>query len=86
MLQNAGVQKKYRELDMYGPYVYRDDMARIMVDAFSDKFTEYAYLYGNNIEMYTFLLKKLDTMSTEKQERYVEKLIKRLEKLDHETM
>lgn len=72
ILRNAGIDEDYRELDSYGQYVYRDDMANIVVDAFDRKFKDWKYLYGNNVEIYKFLLKKLQNMDVNKQRSYVQ--------------
>ena len=86
ILNNAGVDIDVRRLDEYGKYVYRDEMANIVVNAFPEKFPGYAYLYGNNIEIYKFLLRRLDRMNVAKQERYVERLIEKLAPFDHQLM
>ena len=86
MLYNADLQVDYRAFDNIGNTVDRDDMANIMVAAFSDKFPEYSYLYGNNIEIYKFLLYRLDSMSGSQQVTYVQRLIQKLAPLDHAMM
>lgn len=86
LLRNAWVDKEYRELEWFGQYIYRDDMANIMVDAFQDKLKDYQYLYGNNIKLYTMMVQKLNSMSPSKQLSYVRGLVKKLEKLDHRMM
>ncbi len=86
ILRNAGVDKDYRELDGYGQYIYRDDMANIMVDAFSDKLKDYQYLYGNNIKIYNMILKRIRSMSSSQQEKYIRGLVNKFEKMDHRIM
>ena len=83
LLDNAGVDSDYDELDGYGPYVRRADMAKIFVDAFADKFKEFGYLYGNNMAIYNMLLNELDGLDEDEQQAYLEDFIDNLYNLDH---
>lgn len=65
-------------------YVLRDDMAKIVVDAFADELADYRHLYGNNTLFYRRLLPRLEESTH--QESYVNSLIGILEKRDDELM
>jgi intein/homing endonuclease len=86
LLRNAGIDKEYRELSGFGQYVYRDDMANIMVDAFHDRLKDYQYLYGNNIKLYRMMVEVLNKKSPARQVTYVKNLVKKLKTLDHRVM
>lgn len=82
MLDNADVDKDY--FDMMGDdmYVSRIAMAKIVVDAFPEKFAEYEHLFGKNVSFYEGLIKILERKSPADQRAYVQHLITQMEKLD----
>lgn len=86
ILSNAGISKDY-SLEMWsGGKLAREDAARILVDAYADRFVDYKYLYGNNIEMYQVIVEKLSTLPESQQATYVTNLITKLNGLDKQIM
>jgi hypothetical protein len=67
-----------------GKYVMRDDMADIVVDAFSDELIDYSYLYGNNTIFYRRLLARLEKKANQK--AYLENLLQNMQKRDADLM
>lgn len=75
---------RYTIFSRPGKYVMRDEMASIVVDAFSDELVDYSYLYGNNTIFYRWLLNRLEKKNNQK--AYLETLVANLKKWDVDIM
>ncbi len=62
----------------------RDEMASVVVDAFSDELVDYNYLYGNNIVFYRWLLIRLEKINNQKV--YLQNIIEQMKKRDVDIM
>lgn len=82
MLKNLGVSTTYSILNEPGSYVYRDEFAAILVDAFSEKFIDYAYMRGGNVAFYAKFLKQLEQKTPSTQGVYLQVLSQKLRESD----
>lgn len=67
-----------------GQYVTRKKAAEMIISTFPDKFKNYQYVVGNNLQFYEMLIKRIQNRTGIEQVRFVESLIRTLETLDHQ--
>ncbi len=82
MLKNLGITNNFSILSEPGSYVYRDEFAQIMIDAFPEKFVDYKYMRGGNAEFYKKFLGQLEGKKPATQWMLLQLLSEKLHKTD----
>ncbi len=86
MLKNLGVENSYPLLDQAGSYVYRNEFAQILIDAFPEKFIDYAYVRGWNVAFYKKFLGQLEGKNPATQWIYLQLLSEKLHESSSEEL
>ncbi len=86
LLDNAWIMESYRHMMWIWQHVKRENFAEIVVDAFSEVFADYTYMYGNNIELYQSLYVQIRGKSETEQKNLIKKFITKLDTLDRDMM